>query len=242
MSNNTSHINNQEYSVNIGQYFSRGWEIFAQYPLGFIGFPGVVSIILTTFNKIPDPLGSIINLILTPVLWAGFSIVALLIAKKRPFDFSDFFRGFNQFLQIFLVDLVRNILVGICLLPIFLFFYFFFYLNAADLSSSANNITFVIGILLVLSGVFLSIYLSIAYQFSSLFVIEKKLSFWSALEASRKLISQKWFSFLLLNLLFSLVCIIPLLITFGLGAVVITPLGECIMVAAFEDIVGLNGV
>ena len=167
MSNNTPHIKNQKYSVNIEQYFSRGWEIFKQYPGGFIGFLLLTFVISIFFSflaisvKNTHGIVSIANFVLNPIFSAGYYIVALQIAKNRPIDFSDFFRGFNQFLQIFLVYLIGNILIAIG----FLFF--------------------------IIPG----IYLAVAYVFSSLFVIEKKLSFWSALEASRKLITKKWFSF-----------------------------------------------
>ncbi|MGB3642787.1 MAG: hypothetical protein WBA39_35165 [Rivularia sp. (in: cyanobacteria)] len=212
MSNNTPHIKNQEYSVNIDQYFSRGWEIFKQYPGGFIGFLLVIFVISIFFNflavSVENIYGivSIANFVLNPIFSAGFYIVALQIAKNRPIDFSDFFRGFNQFMQIFLVYLIGNILIAIG----FLFF--------------------------IIPG----IYLAVAYVFSSLFVIEKKLSFWSALEASRKLITKKWFSFVGLGIMLTLLNLAGLLLL-GIGALVTIPLSSCIMVAAFEDIVGLNG-
>lgn len=144
---------------------------------------------------------------LTPILSAGIYVVAFLIAKNRPKTFSDFFRGFNQFLQIFLVNIVSSILIAIgCLF-------------------------------LLLPG----IYLAIAYIFSLLFVIEKKLSFWSAMEASRKLITKKWFSFLVFAVTIFLLNLAGIL-ALGVGLLVTIPLTYCIVVAAFEDIVGLNGV
>lgn len=213
MSQYTSH-NNQDFSVNIGQYFSRGWEIFKQYPLGFIGYlitVFLISIFLTFLPILIEQLQGIAtiaswaNVVLNPIFYAGFDIVALQIAKNRPIDFSDFFRGFNQFLQIFLVHLISNILI-------------------------------VIGCwLLIIPG----IYLAVAYQFSSLFVIEKKLSFWSALEASRKIITKQWFSFLLFGIALFLLNVAGVL-ALGIGMFVTFPLTLCIVVAAFEDIVGLN--
>lgn len=214
MSNNTSHIDNQDYSVNIQQYFGRGWEIFKQYPWGFIGFLVLAIVISTIVDELPAPfgnneegIGGIINFVINPILLAGFYIVALQIAKNRPLHFSEFFRGFNQFLQLFLVNIVGIILIGIGF------------------------------VFLIIPG----IYLSIAYTFSYLFVIEKKLSFWSALESSRKVISQKWFSFLGFAILLVLLNLAGL-IAFGVGLLVTIPWTYCIMVAAFEDIVGLNRV
>jgi uncharacterized membrane protein len=212
MSKYTSHTN-QEYSVNIDQYFSRGWEIFKQYPWGFIGFLILTFVISIFCSILPAPFGNskdgaagFVNFVLNPIFSAGFYIVALQIAKNRPIDFSDFFRGFNQFLQIFLVYIVGAILIAIGF------------------------------ILFIIPG----IYLAVAYGFSSLFVIEKKLSFWSALEASRKLITKKWFSFLGLGIMLALLNLAGLLLL-GIGALVTIPLTVCIIVAAFEDIVGISG-
>lgn len=214
MSNSQFNFDNQEYSVKIEEYFSRGWEIFKQYPGGFIGFLILTFMISIFASILPAPFGNskgeaggIVNFVLSPILSAGYYIVALQIAKNRPKNFSDFFRGFNQFLQLFLVYIVGTILT-------------------------------IIGFtLLIIPG----IYLGVAYGFSNLFVIEKKLSFWSALEASRKLITRKWFSFLGLFVVIFLMNLAGLLL-FGIGLLVTIPLTYCIIVAAFEDIVGLNGV
>lgn len=213
MSNYTSH-NNQDFNVNIEQYFSRGWEIFKQYPGGFIGYLILTFVISIFASMLPAPFGNrgegargIINIVLNPIFSAGFYIVALQIAKNRPKDFSDFFSGFNKFVQIFLEYLVGSILTAI-----------------------GFALFFIPGI-----------YLAVAYGFSTIFVIEKKLNFWSALEASRKLITQKWFSFLGFFLLLALLNLVGLLLL-GIGLLVTIPLSSCIILAAFEDIVGLNGV
>ncbi len=217
MSSAGQNLNNRDYTVEIGQYFSRGWEIFKQYAWGFIGFAVVIFLVTAVASKLPAPLGvgiseegessggGIVNGILSPVLGAGFYIVAFNIVKNRPKSFGDFFRGFNNFLQIFLVNLVGGLLTALGL------------------------------VLLILPG----IYLAVAYWFAILYVVEKRMGFWAALEASRKLITKKWFSFfgfgillLLLNLGGVLACVVGLLVTI--------PLTHCIVVAAYEDIVGLN--
>ena len=90
-------------------------------------------------------------------------------------------------------------------------------------------------------GIFSIVIGIVNYGFSTIFVIEKKLSFRSALEASRKLITKKWFSFLGFFLQLVLLNLGGLLLV-GIGLFVTIPLSTCIIIAAFEDIVGLNGV
>lgn len=203
---------NQNYTFKTGQYFERGWQIFKQYLWQFIGFAALVTVISTFTAHLPYPLGidrdgqgGIVNAILTPVLVAGIYIVAFKIAKNRTPSFSDFFLGFNNFLRIFLVNLVGSLLtiVGI--------------------------------ILLIIPG----IYLAVAYCFGLCFVIEKHFGFWSALETSRKIVTQKWLAFFGFILLLGLLNLFGLL-ALGIGLLITIPLTVCIIVAAFEDIVGLN--
>ena len=214
MNNYISEISDREYSVKIKQYFIRGWEIFEEYTWGFIGFSIITILFSTIVSQVPALLGSkedwvgdIFDFILTPIFYTGIYIVALQIAKNKPKYFTDFFRGFNKFLQIFLVNFVGTIFI---------------------LTGS---------LFLLIPG----IYLAVAYTFSVLFVIEKKLNFWSALEASRKLITKKWFSFLGFVILLCLFNLFGFLVL-GIGIFLTIPLTSCIIVAAFEDIVGLNGV
>jgi uncharacterized membrane protein YedE/YeeE len=92
-------------------------------------------------------------------------------------------------------------------------------------------------VLLVLPG----IYLAVSYLFAQLFVVDKNLGFWSAMETSRRLITKKWFSFFGLGLLMFLLILAGLL-CFGVGVLATIPLGSCVLTAAYEDIVGLNSV
>ena len=211
MSGHSPDLENQNYTVKVGQYFRRGWEIFQQYVWGFIGFAVLVSLISGALSRLPAPLGvneegggGILNAIVSPILFAGFYIVAFKIAKNRSKSFGDFFRGFNKFLPIFLVNLVGSLLIGVGLL------------------------------LLIIPG----IYLIVAYFFSFPFVIEKGYNFWAALEASRKLVTKKWFSFLGLGILLLLLNLCGVLVC-GVGFFFTLPWSICIIVAAFEDIVGL---
>ncbi len=100
------------------------------------------------------------------------------------------------------------------------------------------------GLLIVLGSVLLilpGIYLAVSYMFAQLLVIDKHLSFWPAMETSRRLITKKWFSFLGLGLLMSLLIVSGLLL-FGVGIFVTAPWASCVLAAAYEDIVGLNSV
>lgn len=213
MSFSAQDLENRDYTVKIGQYFGRGWEIFKQYALPFIGFMLVVGVIGAVASKLPYPLGlnedrqgGIVNALLSPALGAGFYIVAFKIAKGRTASFSDFFQGFNRYLPIFLVSLVSSLLIGVGT------------------------------VFLILPGV----YLAVAYLFALPFVLDKHLDFWPAMETSRKLITKQWFGFFGLIILIVLLNIAGAL-ALGIGLFVTAPWSTCTIAAAYEDIVGLNG-
>ncbi|MBE9136372.1 hypothetical protein IQ254_04005 [Nodosilinea sp. LEGE 07088] len=220
MSSFSSDLTARDYEVKIGDYFSRGWEIFkAKAPL-FILFTLLLVLIQVVIAVLPFPIGSgggedspgggILNLafnIISPVLTAGYYFVAFQIARGRDTDFNNFFQGFSKFLPIFLTALVSSILT-------------------------------IIGFaLLILPG----IYLAVAYLFAQPLVIDKSADFWQAMETSRKLITKKWFSFFGLLLLLFLLNVVGAILL-GIGLLVTIPLSMCIITAAYEDIVGLNSV
>ena len=103
-------------------------------------------------------------------------------------------------------------------------------------------ITAVVMMLLIYLGMFLLIipglYLAIAYMLAIPLVVERGLSPWQALEASRKAISQHWFKtfglFLLLGLI-TLVSVIPL----GIGLVWSIPLFVIAMGVLYRTIFGV---
>lgn len=220
MSSFSSDLTNRDYEVKIGDYFSRGWEMFKEKALLFILFTLLLGVIQVILAMLPFPLGAggnedapgggILNFVfnvIAPVLTAGYYYAAFQIARGRDVDFNTFFQGFNKFLPIFLTALVSGIL------------------------------TLIGFALVVLPG----IYLAVAYLFAQPLVIDKGADFWQAMETSRKLITKKWFSFFGLLLLLFLLNLGGAILL-GIGLLVTIPLSICIVTAAYEDIVGLNSV
>jgi hypothetical protein len=213
MSNSAQSIANKNYSLEIGSYFSRGWDLFKQYALPFIGFLLLTVLIGIIASRLPAPLGAdergrggIVNGLLSPIFSAGMYIVAFKLAKGQNVSFGDFFRGFNNFLQIFVLSLVSGLLIALGF------------------------------VLLVIPG----IYLAVSYFFALSLLIEKRFDFWTALETSRKLVTKRWFSFLGFGLLLFLLNLGGVLLC-GVGVLITAPWTVCTIVAAYEDIIGFNG-
>ena len=101
-------------------------------------------------------------------------------------------------------------------------------------------ITIITGIgyvLLVLPG----IYLSVAYLLAVPLIIEKRLSPWDAMEASRKAITHHWFKTFFLFVVMSLLIIVSL-IPLGLGLIWTYPMLINVMGILYREIFGVEAV
>lgn len=103
-------------------------------------------------------------------------------------------------------------------------------------------ITAIVSMLLIYLGMFLLIipglYLGVAYMLAIPLVVERGLSPWQAMEASRKAISQHWFKVCGLVLLLSLIALISA-IPLGIGLVWSIPLFVIAMGVLYRTIFGV---
>jgi membrane-anchored glycerophosphoryl diester phosphodiesterase (GDPDase) len=196
------------YTVKIGDYISQGWQLFKKNAGGYVVFTIIlilINIVVTKINESASPLGTVISLVVTGPLTAGWYIVAFKQLRNRLPEFADFFKGLNNFLPFFLLNLISGILIGLGF------------------------------VLLILPG----IYLAVAYMFALPFAVAQRMDFWTAMEASRKLITKNWFSFFGFGLVLFLINLGGALLL-GVGLLVTIPLSACAVAAAYADIVGLG--
>jgi len=100
------------YQVNASDYVQKGWEMFKGHVGEFVGFTLLVFAISLASIKL-ETFGSLIFSALAAPLYAGYSIAAFRILTGKSLQFSDFFRGFNYFLPLFLAGLASGIIVSI---------------------------------------------------------------------------------------------------------------------------------
>jgi uncharacterized membrane protein len=100
------------YEVNASDYVQKGWEMFREHIGEFIGFTLVIFAASVISSKM-SVLGSLLFSALAAPLYAGYSIAAFRILSGQSFQFSDFFRGFNYFLPLFLAGLASGIIVSV---------------------------------------------------------------------------------------------------------------------------------
>jgi hypothetical protein len=189
-----------------GEYLKTGWQMFKQYPWGFVGFTLVYLIILGVISY-PRGIGWLAAAAIHEPLIAGFIIVSAKLLQQREPTFADFFGGFQYryFLPLVLLGVISRILISVGL------------------------------ILLIIPG----LYLAVSYIFASVFVVDQRLDFWPAMEASRRFVTPRWFSFftfLLLLVLVNFVGCMALIV----GILVSIPVSWCTLMAAYADLLGIK--
>jgi uncharacterized membrane protein len=99
-----------------------------------------------------------------------------------------------------------------------------------------SSILITIGlILLIVPG----IYLIVSYLFALMFVVDRGLDFWPAMETSRRAVQPVWFKFFVLFLLLVLLNLAGLLLLV-VGLMVSVPLTHCILTVAYAEIFGIE--
>lgn len=233
------------YEFKMGQYMSEGWDLFKKGAGSYIGFTVVFAIIYVILMVIP-----FINLLggfIITVLVAGIYIYSNNLIRGRE-DFGNFFEGFKDFGQIFLFQLVL-FLIFIPLL-ILLFSVAFpvgvlpeiisgdydpQWLSEEIAASFEQNFGLVA--LIYFLFLFAMLYLYTSYSLVLPLIVISKLGFWDAMETSRKVVAKNFFGFLGLILILGIILSIGSVVTCGLGLLILLPYINCVIFAAYEDII-----
>jgi len=107
------------------------------------------------------------------------------------------------------------------------------FLNLA-LAGIIKYILVTIGLLLCLIP---GIYLAVGYVFALPLVIDKQMEFWPAMEVSRRVVHQHWWSMLALVLVLWIIAIVGFLACI-VGAVITVPIANAAFMYVYEDIFG----
>ena len=81
------------------------------------------------------------------------------------------------------------------------------------------------------------IYLAVGYVFALPLVIDKKMDFWTAMEVSRRVVHEQWWSVFALAIVLALVAFAGFLVC-GVGALITIPLASAALMYVYEDLFG----
>jgi len=92
-------------------------------------------------------------------------------------------------------------------------------------------------ILCILPG----IYLAVGYVFALPLVVDKKMEFWTAMEVSRRVVHEHWWSMFALVIVLALVAFAGFLLC-GIGAVITVPIASAALMYVYEDLFGTRAI
>ena len=110
----------EDYEFKFSEYINQGFDIFKKDAGAFIGYL-IIALFISIACAIIPILGPLLSMFITPPLYAGYFIVAKKIIHNEPYEFGDFFKGFDYLVQLFLGNLIVSIFVTIgivfCIIP-----------------------------------------------------------------------------------------------------------------------------
>ncbi len=235
-------ISQNGYDFKLSDYISQGFNIFSKNAGLFIIFLCANFAISIILGIIPF-LGQIVSFLISSALIAGFYIVADKTYNKENATFSNFFDGFNLWLELFLSSLIGGLLIITAMLPAF--FYLIVTIGFAgltdieDISDSPLGVLTGVNIFIVFILFFLGALVGLLFIYAPLFIYFEKLSAWDAIVASAKVVSKNIFMHILFGIAWFFIIIISV-IPLGLGLLVAIPAYLCSVYVAWRDITGYS--
>ncbi|TXB62427.1 hypothetical protein [Phaeodactylibacter luteus] len=230
----------QGYSFEIGHHIGRGFDFFKRNMGSFIGYIVVAGLITIVASLIPFLGQLLVSLILTPALLLGGYLAAHRSAEGERLAFGDFFKGFDFISPLILATLASNLIMVASLIPFFLVVgsgIFEFYSMASDpIGMEAELPDFPWwSFILALPAV----YFSVAYSWATMFIGFYGMSFWDALEMSRKIITKRWFLYFVFTVILGFMVAFSFLLLL-VGALFALPVLICAQYSVFAEVTQLN--
>jgi hypothetical protein len=105
------------YDFNMEKYFSEGWALFRKIPGMLILYTLIVFVISGILGSI-EIFGSLFTSAIGPILGAGYFVVFRKMETTEKIEFGDFFKSFDDFVQLVILGVVVSIItvIGLILL------------------------------------------------------------------------------------------------------------------------------
>jgi hypothetical protein len=180
-------------------------------------------------------LGMLTGLFLNGVFCGGIYYYYLGKMRGEPREVGDAFAGFSRaFVPLMLASLLTSVLIVAVMLP---FFGPFFLVMGQAILAGGQTPPALGGasVGLILLGVIPMIYLSIAWVFTFVLVIDKGLGPWTAMEVGRRVVTRQWFRVFFVALLGAIIAMLGL-IGLIIGIFFTLPLMFGAVLYAYEDL------
>ena len=244
---------NEGYSFDLGAYISEGFKLFGKDAGPYIGFFFISIIISAILGNIPF-IGLLAGLFVNPALAGGWYIYARNRAINHEPQFGNFFDGFKSpgWIQLVLANLVTGIFTGlaaaIVLVPAVIILGFDLFSELAGLADTSDPeelrdilIAIFTGklLLVMLLSVVVGSLISVLYVLAPMFILYRGMTFWDAMESSRKIVSKNYIQFLMFFLVLIVIIGVGIMLC-CLGLIVALPVIYLSVFAAYKHIMGVG--
>lgn len=216
----------------IGELFGEAWEHTKTNALtmflGFFLWALVAVVALGLFSIIPL-VGPITQLLLTGPLMAGPVIVMLRIVGGRQPTIGAYFEGFKLFVPLLLLYVVSGIVAALPLIVLGI---------PAAVAAAVTDRPELMALLAV--ALLPWAYLSIAFMWAQMLVIDRGEGFWQAMMGSMKVVNRSFGRTFLLLLVTALLGTAGL-VFIGVGWILVVPFSYLVLAAGFRRNFGLAG-
>lgn len=233
-------ISDRDYELDLGGCISRGWALLQKHMGLLVGATVIylgIEIAFSVLGAIPliGALFSLLNLFVAAPLMGGLFYVNLQAIRGQPGSAGDVFEGFRRaFIQLVLGYVVSTILAGLCFIPAAI-------VGLVTLLPSITShqqpgplpvfVTIAAGLVCLVPMIFLTV----NWMFTLPLIVDKRMEFWPAMQASWKQVRKHWWQ------LFGLVLLVGLINVGGVllccvGLLFSMPLGIAAMMYAYEII------
>jgi hypothetical protein len=218
--------------VDIGAALSTGWDVVWGNFWPSVGVTLLIFLTQAVMSQIPC-LGTLAGLLLSGPLMGGLYYFFLLQVRGRTATVNEAFAGFKQpkFVHLMLAGFLTVLIQGAVLMMVMIPF-------ALAVGFDPQNPESVSPLFFVWLPVVLApnIFLTIIWYPVFIIVMDTGLSFWNAMELSRKVVQMRFWSWLLLMLVL-VVLMIAGVLALCIGAVVAAPVMVAALTAAWDQVV-----
>jgi len=215
----------RDYHLGIGDTIGAAFRLLGVNYWQAVGVTLLVILSATVLSAIPI-VGILASLLLGQVFYAGLYLYFIKMSRGEPTTVADGFSGFSiAFGQLVLLTLVINLLITVVMLPAIL--------PIVGMALWQWNPFVMVPLVCVL--VVPVIYLSVAWLFSSMLVIDRGLEFWDAMELSRKVVSKHWWRVFFTIFLAGLLAGCGVIALF-IGVIFTMPIAFAAMAVAYETL------
>jgi hypothetical protein len=242
MDSNVENAIQNGYELKVGEALSQGIDIFKKNAGGFIGYAFVSGIILVFVGVLP--IISIANIFLSPILLAGFYIVAHKVANNETTTFSDFFKGFDKFGEFALLGVLQLVIYIAIFVPFIIVLFATIGVGALSGQSGQALASALLGIgsfaaIILLLTLAAFIYVSVSLMTASPLILFCNYNAVDAMKTSFKLVGKQWGSWFLLALLGAVLNFFGTLVLF-IGLLISFPIVYCMNYSAFRNVARLG--